>query len=193
MIHPHTAIRFIDDAVGVGVVATQPIPRGTITWIRDALDIALTAEQIAHMHPWQQELMDRYTFRDRHGAFILCWDHCKYMNHSFRPTCIASPLNFDIAVVDIAPGEQLTNDYGFLNITEPFTPVDEGAGRTTVHPDDILRHANEWDALVAQAVGHLLQVTQPLQPFVPDEVWAELEQNALGRRPVRSIRELYCG
>ena len=193
MIHPNTVIRFISDLVGVGVVATRLIPAGTITWVRDHLDRTFTADEIAAMSPMHQKQLDMYSFRDQSGTFILCWDHCKYMNHSFVPNCIATPLGLEIAVRDIEPGEELTNDYGFLNITESFTPVDEGAVRKTVYPDDLLHYAAEWDGQLQAAIPHLPNVDQPLRPIVPAEIWSELQMTALGERPLRSIAELYCG
>lgn len=35
MIHPDTELRFINPEIGYGVFATQFIPRGTITWVRE--------------------------------------------------------------------------------------------------------------------------------------------------------------
>ena len=43
MLHPDTTLAWIDDTIGVGVIATKPIPKGTITWARDALDLTLKA------------------------------------------------------------------------------------------------------------------------------------------------------
>ena len=49
MIHPHTELRFINDEIGHGVVATQFIPAGTITWVLDELDRTFTPKQFQKM------------------------------------------------------------------------------------------------------------------------------------------------
>ena len=45
MIHPNTELRFINKEVGYGVVATKPIPAGTITWVLDKLDRTFTPDE----------------------------------------------------------------------------------------------------------------------------------------------------
>ncbi len=45
MIHPHTEIKFINKEVGYGVVATDFIPKGTITWVLDKLDREFTQNE----------------------------------------------------------------------------------------------------------------------------------------------------
>ncbi|HAV55880.1 MAG TPA: SET domain-containing protein-lysine N-methyltransferase, partial [Aequorivita sp.] len=42
MIHPKTELKFISDQIGYGVVATEFIPAGTITWALDDLDREFT-------------------------------------------------------------------------------------------------------------------------------------------------------
>lgn len=44
--HPNTEIQFVSEQVGVGVFATKFIPKGTIVWIKDDLDLMLTEEFI---------------------------------------------------------------------------------------------------------------------------------------------------
>ena len=45
MIYPKTELRFISDEIGHGVVATEFIPAGTITWALDKLDREFTPTQ----------------------------------------------------------------------------------------------------------------------------------------------------
>lgn len=50
--------------------------------------------------------------------------------------------DFELAVHDIQPGEELTDDYGTLNIEESFDCYCMQAGcRGTIFPDDLLRYA----------------------------------------------------
>ena len=54
MIHPDTELRFINDKIGYGVVATKFIPKGTITWVLDKVDRFFTPSQVIQMDPLYQ-------------------------------------------------------------------------------------------------------------------------------------------
>ena len=114
MIHPDTELVTIDGVVGSGVIATRRIPRGTITWVFDDLDRALTGNDMGALPPSYEDLLDRWTFHDGRGRRVLCWDLGRYMNHSCEPNCGGSEFWFEVALRDIEPGEQLTNDYATL-------------------------------------------------------------------------------
>jgi hypothetical protein len=124
MMHPDTEIRFISEEIGCGVVAKKFTPKGTITWVQDELDQIYTPKQVGRMGKLSQQMIDKYTFRNNKGNFVLCWDHAKYVNHSFKSNCLSTAYDFEIAVCDILPGEELTDDYGYLNITEAFEAKD---------------------------------------------------------------------
>src|SRR3954468_8544713 len=114
MMHPDTEIRYISDEVGVGVVATKLIPKGTIIWIKDDLDIILDEEYIESLDDVRKELIYKYSYEDNDGEYVLCWDHARYMNHSFNPNCVDTAYDFELAARDIQPSEQLTCDYGAM-------------------------------------------------------------------------------
>ncbi len=190
MIHPDTELQFISDEIGYGVVARKFIPQGTITWAFDELDREYSPTQIQQMDEVYREVLMTYTFRNNCGNHIFCWDHGRYMNHSFRPNCMATPYLFEIAIRDIYPGEQLTNDYGYLNIIEPFTPYPEGTSRTTVYPDDLLRHAEEWDQLIQTVFVKIPNIDQPLKSVL-GERWQTVERICAGDEPIKSIRNCY--
>lgn len=193
MMHPDTEVRFISEEMGYGVVATRYIPKGTITWVQDELDRVFTTQEVNRMRPITRALIDKYSFRNNKGHFVLCWDLSKYVNHSFRSNCISTAYDFELAVRDIHPGEQLTDDYGYLNVCEPFNAQDEGTERTTVYPDDLLRYHPEWDAQLLRAFRVFSEVDQPLQTFVPHEILAEIQKKMIRNLPLDSILNLYCG
>lgn len=114
MIHPDTALVRIDETVGYGLVATRPLPRGTITWVQDVLDQVLPPERWRALPAAYAELIDRYTYGDAQDNRILIWDLGRQMNHSCDPNCFGTLYGFEVALRDIAAGEQLTNDYGTL-------------------------------------------------------------------------------
>jgi hypothetical protein len=39
MIHPHTCIRYVNPQIGYGVFATAFIPKGTIVYVKDDLEL----------------------------------------------------------------------------------------------------------------------------------------------------------
>lgn len=126
MIQPHTELRFISDEIGHGIVATQFVPKGTITWVQDKLDMVYTQVQVDEMSDYYKNIIDYYTFRNQKGEHILCWDLAKYVNHSFKSNCLTTPYDFEIAIRDILPGEELTDDYGYLILLSLLFPRTKG-------------------------------------------------------------------
>lgn len=191
MMHPHTELRFINEGIGYGVVATKFIPKGTITWVQDELDQVFEPAQVEKMHPEVQKLVDKYSFRNNQGKLVLCWDLAKYVNHSFNSNCLSTAYDFELAVRDIHPGEQLTDDYGYLNVSEPFVAHDEGTERKAVFPDDLLHYHKEWDEKLSQAFERFEKVDQPLQQLVPQQHMGRLRERLQNHQPVDSILNLY--
>src|SRR3954462_14155227 len=120
MVHPDTELRYVNDEIGWGVFATRMIPRGTVIWALDALDQIFTAKQIESMPAYAREMLDKYSYVDGRGRNILCWDHARFFNHSCNANCLSLGYDFEVAIRDVAVGEELTDDYGALNPTEPF-------------------------------------------------------------------------
>ena len=189
--HPDTEVRFINKIIGYGVVAKKFIPKGTITWVQDGLDRILSPLEVQEMHPGIQEQVEKFSFRNNKGQLVLCWDHAKYVNHSFNANCLSSAYDFEIAVRDIHPGEQLTDDYGYLNISEPFKALDEGTDRNIVYPDDLLRYHGKWDRQLQIAFEAFEQVEQPLKRFVPAEILEKVIIRIRRNEPLDSILNLY--
>ena len=169
MVHPDTEIRFVHDNIGWGVFATRPIPRGTIIWALDSLDQKFTPEQVAALPPYAQAMIEKYSYIDARGRHILCWDHARYFNHSCTANCLSLGYDFELAVRDIAAGEELTDDYGTLNPLEPFSCLCGAHGcRTQVKPDDFTRLGDHWNALARESFFLIPAVVQPLWPMLND-------------------------
>ncbi|HYF70135.1 MAG TPA: SET domain-containing protein [Ohtaekwangia sp.] len=192
MIHPDTELRFISDAIGYGVVATKFIPKGTITWALDKLDRTFTPQQIAELDPLYQQVLDKYTYRTPQGNHILCWDNARFVNHSSRSNCITTAYEFEIAVRDIHPGEELTDDYGYLNVEQPFEVLpEEGTDRLVIYPDDLLRYYHQWDEQLLQAFPQLLNVEQPLFHVLTQSVKNKIQRVAREQERFDSILHCY--
>jgi hypothetical protein len=191
MIHPHTELQYISDEIGHGVVATQLIPAGTITWVLDPLDREFTPTQYQKLDTLYKEILDTYTYRNNKGNYVLCWDHGRFVNHSFRSNCMTTAYDFEIAIRDIHPGEQLTDDYGYLNVETPFRGVDEGTERKVVYPDDLLNYHQVWDEKLQQVFGRITNLYQPLLPFIGESLWKKVRNIVSGREEMDSILKNY--
>ncbi len=188
MIHPDTELRFINDAIGYGVFATRLIPKGTITWILDDLDQRFSEAYVLSLDLPRRERMLKYCYRDDQGDYILCWDIARYVNHSFNSSCIATPYRFELASRDIYPGQELTDDYGYFNLDQPFYCFPEaGCSRTVVMPNDILERYPEWDRRAASAMACFNQVAQPLRHLIEPRFVNKVKAIAAGLEPMDSI------
>lgn len=176
MIYPHTELRYINDQIGFGVFATKFIPKGTITWALDGLDHILEPVYLDTLDKYSSQVLKKYSFRNQEGKYILCWDIGRYVNHSFQANCMGTAYEFEVAVRDIYPGEQLTDDYGTLNMDEPFECIPEkGMKRRTVYPDDLLYYYEEWDQKVIEALKHFYDVEQPLVHLIRPEFMEKIK------------------
>lgn len=191
MIHPNTEVKFLSAEKGYGVVATQFIPKGTITWVQDSLDRVFTPSQYDEFLPIYKDILDTYTFRNNEGNYILCWDNGRFVNHSFKSNCLSTAYDFEIAVRDIEIGEELTDDYGYLNISEPFKGMDEGTKRKYVYPDDLKKYYKMWDKQLIKAFSYVLDVPQALQTVLPAKTWEIVHKIAKGQLEMKSILSLY--
>ena len=138
-----------------------------------------------------KDILDFYTFRNNQGNFVLCWDNGRYVNHSFNSNCLTTAYDFEIAIRDIHPGEQLTDDYGYLNITEPFKPIPEKSRRKIVYPDDLVKYSKMWDKKLEKSFRQIPHKEQALRSLISNEVWQKIEAIARGKEEMESILNCY--
>lgn len=192
MIHPSTELRFIDPAVGYGVFATRFIPKGTIVWALDEFDRILSPDEVRALPDLLRAKVETYAYVDASGQFILCWDFGRYMNHSCEPTSRSVGEAFEIAVRDIQPGDQLTCEYGVLNMSGTFAcACGAPSCRGTIGAGDLEAHWPRWDQEAEAAFHAAFDVEQPLLPYAKlgpdDRLLAEAIRE--GRRvPIPSSR-----
>jgi len=190
LIHPDSELRFVSPAIGYGLFATRLIPMGSITWAADPLDQIIAPARLATLPAMLSCHVHRYSYLNGRGDRILCWDHGRFVNHSCAAACLSPGFDFEIAVRDIQPGEEITDDYGTLNLEEPFECLCGSKHcRGRVLPDDPMRHAPEWDALLARAFPALAKVEQPLWHLVTEK--AAVEQVLAGNAAVPSCLTHY--
>lgn len=191
MIHPKTELKFISDEIGFGVFATDFIPAGTITWVLDKLDNIFTPKYFESMEPFYQNIIDTYAYRNSIGDYVLCWDNGRYINHSFNSNCLSTAYDFEIAIRDIQRGEQLTDDYGYLNIKHPFRGIDEGTKRKIAYPDDLLKYHKIWDEQILNVFGKINSIEQPLNELITDDLWNKVNNIIAGKEEIDSILNIY--
>jgi len=192
MMHPDTQIVRVSELVGTGVIARVAMPKGTLVWVRDPLDRTLSPAEVKALPQPVHDFSMTYMYRNCDGDFVLLWDHGKYVNHSFHPNCMPTPYGFDIAISDIAVGEELTEDYGLLNIIEDFEPLVEGGAkdRKVVRGDDLRRHAQTWDLHLLDSVRAAKGLAQPLWSLLPKGVAHEIQEFWAERDTLRSVASM---
>ena len=186
VIHPDSELRYVNDAIGYGLFATKVIPRGTFTWVRDDLDQIVDPRIEQALPPMLSRLLTIYSYLEPRGR-VLCWDHGRFVNHSCEPNCRSTGFDLEIAVRDIHPGEQLTDDYGSLNVDYEFVcRCGSPSCRHMIRATDAVRFADAWDVEAADAFRFVGTVAQPLWPLLKER--DEIERVLRGERPVPSCR-----
>lgn len=191
MIHPNTEVKFVNPTIGYGVFATADIPRGTIVYAKDKLEIELTEEQFLALDEEHKAIADKYSYTDENGIRILSWDHAKYVNHRCNCNTISTGYGFEIAIRDISKGEEICDDYGLFNLDEEI-PLACGCPccRKALRPDDIETHYKEWDEVIIGALSRLTEVNQPLMKYLSDDVKRRLRAYLCGEEPYTSVLAL---
>ncbi len=194
MIHPDTALRFINPDVGYGVCATELIPQGTIVWVQDALDIVISPEKISLLNPMLQQTVEHYAFVNGRGQYVLCWDAGRYINHCCEPTTVSIGNFCTMAARDIHPGQELTEDYSTLNISSSLNCLCGAEKcRSQVKTQDLSLQATLLDARAELAMLGFLRVTQPLLALLPSDYQSILQSVARGERKAPScLDNLYA-
>jgi hypothetical protein len=188
MLHPHTEIRYVSPQIGYGVFATKKIPKGTITWVMDQLDRIIPREEAKTFTAPNWKNLDKYTYNDRNGNYVFCWDLNRYINHSFEPNSMLTSMNFEIAIKDIEIGDEITNDYGTLNCPETFECAKgPHKGRLHVTPNDLVTFHKIWDEQIAEAMTFVAAVNQPLNDFLTSEQTRKIQDIVTGKMPIPSI------
>jgi uncharacterized protein len=191
MIHPDTELRKVNDIIGYGVFARRFIPKGTIVYVKDPLEIEIAPEQFEIMDAKLQAVVNWFSYIDETGTRIVSWDIAKYVNHHCRANTISTGYGFEIAVRDIAPGEEITDEYGLFNLPEVLQCRCGAAGcRGTISHDDWDVYGRAWDKCAKDALKFLPQVAQPLMQFIDTQVYHDLMRYLNNRRHYRSLRQL---
>ena len=175
MLHPNTRLQFINEEIGYGIFATGFIPAGTITYVKDALEIELSSESELLASPAYSAYIEKYAYREPSGNHVIGWDLSKYMNHSCNPNTLSTGYGFEIAIRDIKPGDHVTDDYGMLNIENAMDCMCQQQDcRRQIHPGDMDYMWQGWDRNVKSALKILPEVAQPLMELLDNDTYRTL-------------------
>jgi len=191
MIHPNTELRLVSPEIGVGVFATQFLPKGTITYVDDPLEIHISPNDPVLKHPILGKIIKIYSILENDGTFEMSWDYAKHMNHCCHYNTITTGWGFDIAVRDIQASEQIRDDYGMFNVDYEMELlcVFEDC-RKRVKKADFDQHADQWEADARDALACADQVPQFLMDVMDEPIRVELERYLQTGEGYRSVREL---
>jgi hypothetical protein len=177
MIHPHTRLQYIDDVIGYGVFATRFIPKGTITYVKDLLEREIPWDEFQQLDPEMQVVAEKYSYIDERGVRIVSWDFAKYVNHCCHCNTMSTGYGFEIAIRDIHPGEEITDEYGIFNLEWDMEVKCRYANcRRHITHDDLDRYHAEWDKAIQPALQLLFEVNQPLLHLLEEKTVAQLQQ-----------------
>jgi hypothetical protein len=191
MIHPETELRFVNPSIGYGVFATAFIPKGTLTYVKDMLEIEVTPERFAALDPRCREAVTKYCYIDERGTRVVSWDLAKYVNHRCDCNTISTGYGFEIAIRDIRAGEEITDEYGLFNFEEEVKlACGCGSCRGYLRPSDADIYARTWDECAAGALRQVLDVAQPLWELVDPQTRQAVLDYLEGQAPLRSVRGL---
>lgn len=113
---------------GTGLFAAEPVKAGTRVWVlNDVIDVEITQEDLESLPATAREIALIRSFVNDDGRLILSRDNAVFFNHSDDPNTLTC-LEGNVAIRDIAVGEELTEDYRnfphgacrkFLEVSEP--------------------------------------------------------------------------
>lgn len=170
MIHPDILLKYINDDMGYGVFATKEIPKGTIVYVQDFLEIIVPLESSLANNAVYHEILDKYAYVNSNGEHVLSWDFARYINHSCNPNSISTGYGFEVAVRDIQPGEEITDDYGLFNMRGVMScGCASDACRKHISAGDFEIHDERWDTMAREAIHFINSVEQPLLHFLDRE------------------------
>ena len=139
MIHPDAELRYISPTIGYGLFASRLIPKGTIMFALDPLDQTFTRAQLAALPEMLRKQVMHFHYIGPDHNVILCWDHARFLNHSCAANMYGAGYDFEIALRDIEPGEEILDDYGTLGYEVPKCLCGAPNCRGRVRKDDPLR------------------------------------------------------
>jgi len=191
MIHPHTELRYVNEDKGLGIIATSFIPKGTLTYVKDKLEIEIGPDDPRLKDPLLNKIIETYSFIDERGIRIVSWDHAKYVNHCCHCNTMSTGYGFEMAIRDIQTGEEITDEYGMFNFTYNLKlKCQKSNCRKTVYSSDLQNYYTEWDKQIKSALHYFNKVSQPLLPILEKTVLMDVQNYITTGQNYKSVLSL---
>jgi uncharacterized protein len=176
MIHPETELRQVSPEVGYGVFATTFIPKGTIVYIKDELELVFKPDDPRRNDPLYKDIIEKYSYMEPNGNMVLSWDIARFVNHCCNCNIISTGYGFEIAIRDIHPGEEITDEYGLFNSGWEMNLVCSVPGcRGKLAPNDIDDNYKKWDAQIKSSFENFNKISQPLLKYMREKTYLKLK------------------
>jgi hypothetical protein len=136
----------------------------------------------------------RYSYMDPEGNHLVSWDLTKYINHCCQCNTMLSPYGFEMAIRDIAPGEEITEEYAMYDFWQEMDLACEQTPcrkRQTFGDFDQLWRG--WDAQMKTALVNFFKVPQPLLAFLDAKTLADIQQYLKTGEGYKSVWTLKYG
>lgn len=177
MIHPDSELRLVSPEVGYGVFATKFIPKGTIVYIKDKMELVFSPGDPRLTDPVYKDVIEKYSYMEPNGNMVLSWDIAKYVNHCCNCNIISTGYGFEIAITDINPGDEITDEYGLFNSGWEMDLVcSNGKCRKKLHPDDLENNYKIWDEKIKKSLKDFNNVSQPLLKYMDMKTYKKLKK-----------------
>lgn len=188
MIHPKTELKLINEHVGYGLFAKQDIPKGTLVYVKDDLELVIPEALYNTYNKELQDQIEKYSYIDEKGDRIVSWDMGKYVNHNCDSNTISTGYGFEIATRDIKKGDEITDEYGIFNL-EYEMPCDCQSSncRKRILPSDFETYHAKWDERIKTSIYQLFNVEQPLLAFVDAKTLEELKELIELKKEYKSV------
>ena len=110
----------------LGLFTDEFIAAGTEVWrFTPGYDLDLSIEEIESHPQYVRDFFDHYGYLDFNlNRYILCFDNARFINHSNNPNIrtdyTRATHGVDVAIRDIAEGEEITTDYRLFERHDDF-------------------------------------------------------------------------
>ncbi|MEZ6094837.1 MAG: SET domain-containing protein [Pirellulaceae bacterium] len=103
---------------GLGLIAQELIPAGTVVWqFKAGFDLELPEEFVQELaEPARRQVLSYCDgdFDPKRRVYTLSGDDARFTNHSEHPNTACTPEGLEtVALTDIHPGEEITWDYRY--------------------------------------------------------------------------------
>ncbi|MEZ4883513.1 MAG: SET domain-containing protein [Chitinophagales bacterium] len=191
MIHPQTSLRYINDVVGYGVFAKAFIPKGTVIQAHDALEIEIPEVVYEQYDASIKQYAQKYAYINAEGTRVVSWDFAKYTNHCCDSNTLCTGYGFDLVIRDIEEGEEITCEYGPLNVeTEMPLECARPGCRGLYSPTDFEKYHSVWDEKIKNALVHFREVEQPLLVFLEVKTLGQIGDFLMDNHQYQSVTNL---